>query len=198
MSAQPPPADANMQAFISHYAPLPPRAPGFGEPMPGVQSFARSHASQPPYVQNQGLEPMLQFLQNPEGPWTSLNLQTAPGDLAKRHQAVVFSNHAFQSYGTFRNPPPSEADTISQSVAGIMSDSGYGSMAKQSVGVPSVCGDGDQSMELIRPFQAMGRDSSAPNSELGQRRGTIPAARVFTCLDPTCHRAEFKTRSELK
>jgi hypothetical protein len=176
--------------------------------MRDVQTLAGGHGSQPTYVQNEALQLRMigHYVHGREDPWTGLNLQPSTGDPAKRHQTVVPSNKPFPNYGSFRSPPapPSEADTISPSLAGIMSDSGYGSLARQSVGNQSVYGDGDQSIELIPRFQAMGQDRNSWNEELGRREGPDPrpapgtlSARVFVCPDPEC-RAEVKTKSELK
>ncbi len=195
---------------VNHYAQyssLPAQNMGVGEPMGGSQSFAASHGPQHALMQSQQLGSMMmlnQYMHDEGGPWTPLGLQPACGDIAKGQQAIHLSSKMIPNFGGFRAapPPPSEADTIGQSLAGITSDSGYGSigMTKHSVGIPSVCGDGDQSIELVSRFQAL--DSIWRNEELGplEGRGQIstlgaPAARLYRCLG--CN-AEVKTKSELK
>ena len=194
---------------VNHYAQypsLPAQNMGVGETMGDSQPFAGSHGSQHTLMQSQRLDSMMmlnQYMHDRGGPWTALGVQPACGDMAKGQQAILLSNKMIPNYGGFRGAaPPSEADTISQSLAGITSDSGYGSisMAKHSVGIPSVCGDGDQSNELVSRFQMM--DSIWRNEELEplEGRGQLPTlgaptARLYRCLG--CN-AEVKTKSELK
>ncbi len=191
---------------VNHYAQystLPAQNMGVGEPMGDSQSFAASHGPQHTIMQSQQLGSMMmlnQYMHDEGGPWTPLALHP---DIAKGQQAIQLSSKMIPNYGGFRGaPPPSEADTIGQSLAGITSDSGYGSigMTKHSVGIPSVCGDGDQSIELVSRFQVL--DSIWRNDELGplDGRGQIstlgaPVVRLYRCLG--CN-AEVKTKSELK
>jgi len=147
-----------------------------------------------------------QFIQD-RGPWNPLDMGPASADPAKRQQPDAVSFSQTFSFDDFRNPqPPSEADTVSQSVAGILSDSGYGSMARQSVGNPSVYGgDLDQSLEtqgIISRFQVMGQDSISSREELRKRearaqRPTAGASNARTLKCPDCD-AIIKTKSELK
>lgn len=183
-----------MQPF-EQYAPLPVHGQNDGEFMGGFQTFTGSHGQQG-FGQNHALHPMMnQFIQD-RGPWTPLNVE-------KRQPA----GQRFPVFTDFRSPrpPPSEADTVSQSVGGIRSDSGYGSMARQSVGNPSLYGDLDQTAEtqsLISHFQAMGQDAVSSNEGTRKRetqgqRPMLGTSSVKSIVCPDCH-TMLKTKSELK
>jgi hypothetical protein len=173
------PSAVDMQGF-AQYAHLQTQGRVTGEPMGGMQAF-----------------PMMNEFIQERGPWNPLGV-------GKGLPAGVSLSQDFSNYSNFRMPPPSEADTVSQSVGGILSDSGYGSMARQSVGNPSVYGDMDQTVEasLISGLQAMGKDnvSSATEPRKRETRGqrpTLGASSAKGIVCPTCH-APLKTNSELK
>jgi hypothetical protein len=160
--------------------------------MTNLQTLGSGH-NQQSYTQSQGLHPMNQFMHD-QGPWVPLNLEG------------VSSSQNFSSFNEFRSPaPPSEADTVNQSVVGgFLSDSGYESMpARRSVGNPSNYGDADQSMEtqnLISRFQGMPSVSSKEDARKREARGQRPSVgtpRTKGIVCPDCH-ALVKTNSELK
>lgn len=199
------PADGGMRPFMQ-YASLPPESLGAGHPMGDLQSFAGSHDAQHTFVQNPGGLVISQFIQD-RGPWNPLDMGPVSADPTKGQQPATASFNPTFSFDDYRSPhPPSEADTVSQSVAGILSDSGYGSMARQSVGNPSVYGgDLDHSFEtqsFISRFQMMGQDSISSKEELRKRearaqRHTAGASNGRTLICPDCN-AAIKTNSELK
>ena len=160
--------------------------------MGGMQTFGTSHDQQT-FAQGQGLHPMIEYIHNRDEPWNPLEVE-------KRLLVGVSPNQDLPNFNGFRMPPPSEADTVSQSVGGVPSDSGYGSMARQSVGNPSVYGEMDQT--LISRLQAMGKENVSSTTELRKRevRGQRPtlgtsSTKGITC--PTCD-ALLRTNSELK
>jgi hypothetical protein len=83
----------------------------------------------------------------------------------------------------------------------VQSDSGYGSMARQSVGNPSVySGDGAETRSLIGAFQQRvnlsAEERSRKREERSQRSTSAnPNVDGLTCS--ICH-AHAKTKSELK
>jgi hypothetical protein len=159
--------------------------------MANLQTFRGGH-NQQGYTQTQGLHPMNQFMHD-QGPWVPLNL------------AGVSSNQNFSSFSEFRSvPAPSEADTVSQGVGAIFSDSGYESLAaRRSVGNPSNYGDADQSMDtqnLITRFQGMPSVSSKEDARKREARGQRPpvgTSGIKGIVCPDCN-ALVKTNSELK
>jgi hypothetical protein len=180
-----------MQGF-AQYAPLPTQGRVTGELMGGMQTFGTGHDQQT-FAQGQGLYPMMEYIHNRDEPWNPL-------DVEKRLFAGVSPNHPLSNFHGFRMPPPSEADTVSQSVGGVPSDSGYGSMARQSVGNPSVCGDMDQT--LISRLQAMGKENVSSTTEPRKReargqRPTLGTPSTKGIICPTCDTL-LKTNSELK
>ncbi|KAL2017638.1 hypothetical protein VTK56DRAFT_1906 [Thermocarpiscus australiensis] len=142
-----------------------------------------------------------------EEPWNALSLAYAGRGYAhpgRKQPGGIPLSQDFPNFTSFRSAaPPSETDTFSPSAI----DSGYGSLARQSVGNPSVYGgDVDHTVEtqsLISRFREMG--GSNASSEETQRhsegRGhksassSRPARASLTC--PDCN-AQVRTNSELK
>ncbi|KAK4104047.1 hypothetical protein N658DRAFT_240116 [Parathielavia hyrcaniae] len=181
----------------AQYAPARPQAQETEEDlMANLHAFTSGHNEQVG-IQSQGQDPMNQFIHG-RGPWVLLNLR----DAARGQPASVSFNQYFPSFNGFRTAaPPSEADTVSQSV-GIFSDSGYESMARRSVGNPSSYGDADPSFDqhLISSFQGMASVSPQDDARKREARGQRapagpPNAKTMVC--PDCH-APVKTNSELK
>lgn len=186
----------------------PSQAQGLGtaQNMADLQTLNGGHGQQLPFLQNQALM-LSQFIVD-QGPWNPLSLDPACGDLSKRQPDAAPFARQFANFGDYRNPvvPPSEADTASPSLAGVLSDSGYGSMAKQSVGNRSIYnGDADHSFDtqsLSSHFQRMTHRTALPNEEhrkrevIAQRPASgAPNSKTFQC--PDCN-AVLKTNSELK
>lgn len=211
------PAEAGIRPF-AQYASL----SGLGAgPREGVGDDVQAFASGPGnqgFLQTQGQHPglhpvMSQFISDQVAPWNPLRANADPiiyGDPGRQSGSSSSFGQSFPNFSGYRSAaPPSEADTaVSRSIGGILSDSGYGSMARQSVGNPSVCGgDLDQSMEtqsLIMRFQwaMVARGSMASEEELQKREqvGRKPApanpgSGKLTC--PQCN-TRVKTNSELK
>lgn len=190
------PTDVGIQRF-GQYAFQRTQGQVTGELVGDAQGFSTGHGQQT-FTQGQGLHPMMnQFMREEAGPWTSLEVE-------KRLSTGVSFSQDLPSFSGFRMPPPSEADTVSQSVGGVRSDSGYGSMAIQSVGNPSVYGDGDPTVDatLASRLQAMGKDNFSLAAEPRKReaRGQRPgpgASSTKGIVCPTCD-APLKTNSELK
>lgn len=200
------PAEGGMRPFM-HYASLQPESLGAGHPMGGLQSLAGSHDPQQTFVPNSGGLVLSHFIQE-RGPWTPLGMGPVSADPTKGQQPATTSFNPPFTFDGYRNPhPPSEADTVSVSVAGILSDSGYGSMARQSVGNPSVYGGGDldhsfETQSLISRFQMIGQDGISSKDEPRKRearvqRHTAGASNGRTVICPDCN-AAIKTNSELK
>lgn len=146
------------------------------------------------------------MIPNRAEPWNPLRANAGPirGDLGSQHGAAPFGQ-VFPNFMSFRgDAPPSEADTVSRSVA-FLSDSGYESMARQSLGNRSVYGgDVDQSAEtesLISRFHrglpqgSMSADESRKREARNQKASTSPNSNTQIC--PTC-KATVKTNSEMK
>ncbi|KAH6845085.1 hypothetical protein B0I37DRAFT_355594 [Chaetomium sp. MPI-CAGE-AT-0009] len=185
------PADAGLLPF-AQYASMPTQGHDSRELMGNLQALAGGHG-QHGFAQNQGLHPMNQFMHD-RGPWNPIQL-TAPSQSV----GIQFSQ-GLQSFAVHRSVPPSEADTVSQSIGGILTDSGYGSNARQSVGNPSVYGEMDPS--VIARFQTMGQDDVSLKGESQKREvrgqrlalGTLNAKSIVC---PDCDEP-VKTPSELK
>ncbi|KAL2260071.1 hypothetical protein VTK26DRAFT_6035 [Humicola hyalothermophila] len=204
--------DVSFQSFAP-YTSLPPHGASIGEAIGALQTFASGHGN-PGLNQHQGPVslPMIdQFIHDQGEPWSHLNLKAnaAPvnGNPQRQYSGPPLAH--FPNFATFRNPaPPSEADTIiSRSVGGVLSDSGYGSMARQSVGNPSIYGgDLDQNPEtqsLILQFQR-GLPQGSMSTEDEHRKldshdqQPIPAiAGASNLVCPHCNKA-VRTKSELK
>lgn len=185
------PADTSILPF-AQYASMSNQGHDSRGLMGNLQALAGGHG-QHSFAQNQGLHPMNQFMHD-RGPWNPIQL-TAPSQ-----PAGVQFNQGLPSFAGHRSVPPSEADTVSQSIGGILTDSGYGSNARQSVGNPSVYGELDPS--VIARLQAMGQDdiSLKGDSQKRETRGQRPAmgtpnAKSLIC--PDCEEP-VKTPSELK
>ncbi|KAK4122321.1 hypothetical protein N657DRAFT_499390 [Parathielavia appendiculata] len=194
------PASTNLRTFAP-YASMPTQAQGTGEIMATLNAFASGH-NQQAGTQSQGLHPLSQFMHE-QGPWVPPNLVPSRGDTAKGQPAGVSFNQSFANFNGFRSvAPPSEADTVSQSVGGIFSDSGYESM-RRSVGNPSNYGDADQGFEtqhLISSFQGMASVSSQDGARKREARGqrtSVGQPNAKTMICPGCN-ALVKTNSELK
>ena len=170
---------------------------GTPELMDVLQAFASGHGQQG-FTQTQALHPTMSQFMHDRGPWTPLGV-------ARQSAGVSFSQPLPNFTGYRDMPPPSEADTVSQSIGGIPTDSGYGSNARQSVGNPSVYGEVDQSLEtrsLISRLQAMNQDDILSKEETRNREArsqrpaqATPNAKSIIC--PVCNVA-VKTNSELK
>jgi hypothetical protein len=183
------PADVGMPPFAQY-------GQGSPELLDVLQAFASSHGQQG-FTQTQALHPTMSQFMHDRGPWNPLGVA--------RQSAGVSFNQALPNFTGYRSiPPPSEADTVSQSVGGIPTDSGYGSNARQSVGNPSVYGEVDQSLEtqgLISRLQAMGQDISSKeetrNREARSQRPTLGTPNAKSIICPVCN-VPVKTNSELK
>jgi hypothetical protein len=196
---------------FSHYPSLSNHGPGNGDVMSSLAAFPGDHSHPGGFMQNQGLQPMMsQFMHDHGAPWNPLrmNAESICDDTARRQPAGIPPSQMYSNFGSARSaPPPSEADTVSQSIGGIFSDSGYGSMARQSVGNPSVYGgEVDQSAEthsLIAPFQELQTASpheSSPKPKpqgRGQRFASGKANNNNSLKCPVCG-TSAKTNSELK
>ncbi|KAK4244917.1 hypothetical protein C7999DRAFT_16857 [Corynascus novoguineensis] len=144
------------------------------------------------FAQHQGLPPPIcQWIQGPS-PWTAVK---AVGD---QPVSTPF-NQLHLNFMNYRSPP-SEADTVSQSIGRAVTDSGYGSNTRQSVGNPSVHGELEQS--VISRLQEIGRedDSSREDGRRRERQGQrstpgTPTGKGIVC--PDC-KVSVKTYSELK
>ncbi|SPQ22135.1 f3a2b1b8-230c-4a98-a55f-19ea85ad1051 [Thermothielavioides terrestris] len=171
------PRQAGMPPFVQ-YASLSAQGSGAGELAAGLQAFA-AHTGQHGFVPSQGSHSMMrQFMHDPTSPWNPLIMSTEPipGDSARRQAPGILLNPAYSTFGSFRSvAPPSEADTVSQSFPGIPTDSGYGSIAKPSVGNPSVYdGEVDQSVEtqsLISRFNDMTPQDTESREASRKRQG---------------------------
>ncbi|KAH6649856.1 hypothetical protein F5144DRAFT_588478 [Chaetomium tenue] len=145
------------------------------------------------FSQNQGLDPINQFMFD-RGPWNPIQM-TAPSP-----SVGVQFNQGLPSFAGHRSVPPSEADTVSQSIGGILTDSGYGSNARQSVGNPSVYGELDPI--VIARLQAMGQDDVSLKGDAQKReaRGPRPIPGTSNGKGLICPECEepVKTPSELK
>lgn len=146
---------------------------------------------------NRQLEnPVARFLSE-ESSWDPLG--------GRQHIALV----NISEYTTYRTTTaPSEADTVGPVT--MVSDSGYGSMPRQSVGIPSVSGDMDHCAEtqsLIRgvsdfQFYGLSPGSATPpkeepegNSWNNHEVTGNPDSNDLIC--PTCN-LSVKTKSEIK
>jgi hypothetical protein len=184
------PSGVGIRGF-AQYAPLPTQGQVTGELMVGMPTFGTSHDQQT-FAQGQGLS-MIAYMQSRDGPWDPLGV-------GKGSLVGVPPSQDLRNFSTFRMPPPSEADTVSQSVGGVPSDSGYGSMARQSVGNPSIYGDMDPA--FISRLQAMGKENVSSTAEPRKRevrgqRPTLGASSTKGIICPTCD-TPLKTNSELK
>lgn len=195
------PGEAGLAPFVQ-YATHPTHGSGPGELPAELQAFAVGNTGHPGFVQNQAPHSILgHFMADPTSPWTpwAVGTGSVSGVPARGQPAGIF----FTAFGTFRNvAPPSEADTVNQSVGAILSDSGYGSMARQSVGNPSVYdGEMDQSVEtqsLISRFRDLAPPHIASNEGTRKRiarQKSLPNTNILTC--PDC-KVSVKTNSELK
>ncbi|KAL2148697.1 hypothetical protein VTH82DRAFT_1844 [Thermothelomyces myriococcoides] len=145
--------------------------------------FTRNHEG--------GLHPMSQFFTEP-GPWSPFEAAAQPASM------IVNLPASFRNYRSAA--PPSEPDTINQSVGGPPTDSGYGSNARQSVGIPSVQGEIEPS--LITRLNAIGSDEASPRDDSHTREAQVkrPSFGALTSRGNTCPDcgSQVKTRSELK
>ncbi|KAK3309056.1 uncharacterized protein B0T15DRAFT_127963 [Chaetomium strumarium] len=202
------PAEAGMPPF-GQYPSQPTHGSGNGDVMTAARTFPGGYSHQG-FMQNQGLQPMMtQFMDDRGAPWNPLrmNADSVFGEPARRQPAGISSSQMFSNFGNARSaPPPSEADTVSQSIGGILSDSGYGSMARQSVGNPSVYGgEVDQNAEtqsLIAQFQELAQETASPqeSSRKHQGRGqksSLGRASNQSLKCPDCG-AVLRTNSELR
>lgn len=200
------------EAGIQPFGQYPSLAGHAGGPV-GDLHFANSHGH-PGFTQNYGQGSMNDpfRLNRSDEPWNPLMANAGPmcGDPRTDDTGTMPPSQVFLDFGgAFRYAvPPSEVDTVvSRSVAGILSDSGYGSMARQSVGNPSVYGgDLEQSAEtqsLIQQFQrgmAHGSMSSdeEPRKQEGRAQTSASANRNANGLAcPVCN-YPVKTNSEMK
>ncbi|KAK4033427.1 hypothetical protein C8A01DRAFT_40122 [Parachaetomium inaequale] len=183
------PADVGMPPFAQY-------GQGAPELLDVLQAFASGHGQQG-FTQTQALHPTMSQFMHDRGPWNPLGV-------ARQSAGVSFSQ-ALPNFTGYRSiPPPSEADTVSQSVGGIPTDSGYGSNARQSVGNPSVYGEVDQSLEtrsLISRLQAMGQDDISSkeeprNREARSQRPALGTPNAKSIICPVCN-VPVKTNSEL-
>ncbi|KAK4156255.1 hypothetical protein C8A00DRAFT_30850 [Chaetomidium leptoderma] len=189
------------------YAPLPAQGQGAGQPMGRPQAFTGGHAHQQTLVPNQGFQPITQFIHDRAAPWSALNMGTICGDSTKTQAPAPSFSRTFSTFGGRGSaPPPSDADTVSQSVGGIQTDSGYGGsiMARHSVANPSAYSEVDQSetQSLVSLFAGMGQNNVSSKQESRRReargRGSTlgtPNPNTITCS--VCN-ASVKTKSELK
>ena len=156
---------------------------------------------QDPSHNHQQPDPVARFLVE-ESSWDPLG--------GRQHVGLMNMNIGpFSEYTGYRNTTaPSEADTVGPVT--MVSDSGYGSMPRQSVGIPSVYGDMEQCAEtqsLIRgvsdfQFHGLSPGSATPPKEepegnaFSNQEGSInPDSNDLIC--PTC-RLSVKTKSEIK
>ncbi|KAK3906191.1 hypothetical protein C8A05DRAFT_29977 [Staphylotrichum tortipilum] len=200
------PAQAQNQSQGQSQSQSQPQGLGAAQSMADLRALARGHGQQHPFLQGQGL--VLSHFIVDQGPWNPLGMDpSCGGDLSKGQPGPAQFTRQFPNFGIdYRNPVPalSEADTVSPSVTGLLSDSGYGSMAaKQSVGNPSIYnGDADHSFDtrsLASHFQRMTHRTALPNEEHRKRelvaqRPASGAPKVLVC--PDC-KATLKTNSEL-
>ncbi|KAK3402774.1 hypothetical protein B0T20DRAFT_7418 [Sordaria brevicollis] len=135
-----------------------------------------------------------QFLHDPSPAWNPVKL-AGPN---------ISINTGYADYHRYRdNHAPSECDTAADRTTGVFSDSGYGSVARQSVGNPSVYGDVDYSQLQLQQhpnpettvmprdtlMQDIGNDDWDPRTALAR-----PENRNWFC--DFCN-AYVKTKSEL-
>ena len=158
------------------------------------------------------------FVRDEDASWNPLKANAVSGAVAYRGRqpsGLPFDGHMIPDFTDYRdNTAPSECDTIGP---GPISDSGYGSMARQSVGSVgnrSVFGDLDHSTDaqaIVRgvseiQFQSAEfcQDTNSTREKISQRKPwehQVNAASSnfdgngLSCL--TCH-AKLKTKSELK
>ncbi len=182
-----------------------------GQALSAAQSIAdlqalAGHGQRLPLLPNSGLM-LTQFIAD-NGPWNPLSLDPGHGQLPKKQPDAAPFSRQFNFGIDYRNPvpPPSEADTVGPS-GGLLSDSGYGSMAaKQSVGNRSVYnGDADLSFEtqsLASQFQRMSHRTALPTEEHRKReaiaqRSASGATNSKVLVCPECN-VTLKTNSELK
>lgn len=170
------------------------------------QQFQKAHDAS-----NQGNERFTileHFLRDPSTAWTPMK------SLGASQNANVSINPGYPEFSRYRdNHAPSETDTAADR-AGVFSDSGYGSIARQSVGNPSVYGDMDrggdgQIMLSMSQFQLQ-QDSNLgttviPRDTLMQDVGTEDWNHSGTLTRPDAKRwfcnhckQYVKTKSELK
>lgn len=130
--------------------------------------------------------------------------------LGGRQNGLPLNLGPFQGYTHYRNTTaPSEADTIGPVT--MISDSAYGSMPRQSVGIPSVYGDMEHCAETQSLIQGVSDfqlrpDSSPetippPDDPSEKQPWSGPAATADLDADElVCHccKASVKTKSELK
>jgi len=147
------------------------------------------------FAQNQGLNPIIRFMHDPEA-WNSVKVTAASQSVG-----VPF-NPSLPSFTDFRTVPASEPDTVNQSLGGDPTDrdSGYGSNARQSVGNPSVHGEVDPSvisrLQAMVPGDTLSKEEAHRQEARGQRSTTgNPNAKSLVC--PGCKKP-VKTPSELK
>ncbi|KAL2196451.1 hypothetical protein P885DRAFT_37600 [Corynascus similis CBS 632.67] len=144
------------------------------------------------FPQHQGLPPPIRQWMIEPAPW---NVFRAVGD----QPVCTPFNQPHPNFMNYR-APPSEADTVSQSIGKAVTDSGYGSNTRQSVGNPSVHGELEQS--VISRFQEIGREDN-PSREDGRRwerqgqRSTPGTTTGKGMVCPGCN-VSVKTNSELK
>lgn len=204
-------ADASMQPF-AQYASLTPHGPRIQETLGVLQAFASNHGN-PGFLQQQGqvsVPMMNQFIHDRGEPWNPLKMNAGPVYADPRRQyGSLPMTPTFPNFSAFRNPaPPSEVDTVvSRGVGVVLSDSGYGSMARQSVGNRSVYGgDADQNPEtqsLIIQFQrgmaqgSLSLEDEPRARETREQKPTIAAPKSSNLVCPHCNMS-VKTRSELK
>ncbi|KAL2167616.1 hypothetical protein VTG60DRAFT_1052 [Thermothelomyces hinnuleus] len=158
----------------------------------GGLRFLPSARSQRGFTQHQGMHPLNQFIHGP-GPWS-------PFEAAAGQPVGMSFNQPRPSFTTYRSAPPSEPDTVCQSIGGTPTDSGYGSNARQSVGNPSVQGELEQN--FLSRFQAIGQEDASPKDDPHTREtqaqrpsSGAPTSKRMTC--PVCNEP-VKRRSDLK
>ncbi|KAJ4361561.1 hypothetical protein N0V85_009393, partial [Neurospora sp. IMI 360204] len=169
------------------------------------QQFQKAHDAQT--QGNERYAILDHFLRDPNVAWNPVKVA---GPLGGSQNATLSMNSGYSDYPRYRdNHAPSECDTAADR-AGVFSDSGYGSIARQSVGNPSVYGDvdrgGDTQIMLQMPQFQLQQDSNPqatviPKDTLmhddwsHQNPAARPEGKSWFCE----HCSEYvKTKSELK
>ncbi|KAM7204113.1 hypothetical protein V8F33_001748 [Rhypophila sp. PSN 637] len=146
----------------------------------------------------------------PENPIARFIQEESSWDPLGGRQHLPLNLGQLPEYNIYRNTTaPSEVDTIGP--ATIISDSAYGSMPRQSVGIPSVYGDMDQCAETqsliqgVSDFQfnqGLSPDAIPPRENGTERKpwnqhGAAANSDTTELVCPFC-KAAVKTKSELK
>ncbi|KAK4190601.1 hypothetical protein QBC35DRAFT_61304 [Podospora australis] len=158
--------------------------------------------------QNLGLErEIYKFIQNQQQsrfePWNPVRAAAVTSPWTSNFSSTSFSGYRDTA------PPPSEADTIGPSAAKLLSDSGYGSAARHSIGIPSYNGDDNaETRSLVQQYHQHGLSletvSNATHERPRKRRArsqrgagsTTSGVKHLKC--PDCSNFSAKTPSELK